>query len=102
MSTLSLTFLKAAFDPGFSVRHLDVAEALSRPFEITILAASPDPDLDYAHVVGKPARVAIDRGPLGARAWTGVCASVEQLEAEPAGLSLYSLRVVPSLWLLGG
>ena len=43
---------------------------------------------------------AIDRGPLGAREWSGVCAFIEQIDTEPDGLSLYSVRIVPALWLL--
>src|SRR4051794_18650626 len=84
---------------ALSVRHFDIVEGLSMPFEAMLVAASPDPDIDFELVVGKAARCRVDRGPLGARTWTGVCSFIEQMEAEPGGLSTYAVRVVPRLWL---
>src|SRR5690348_9305205 len=84
-----------------SVRHFDVSEGLSRPFEAMIVAVSPDPDLDFEALIGAPVRARLDGGPRGARTWAGVCAFVDQMESEADGLSHYAFRVVPSLWLLG-
>ena len=36
----------------------------------------------------------------GHAAWTGLCSYVEQIQAEPTGLSTYLLRIVPTLWCL--
>src|SRR6185437_10585810 len=83
-----------------SVRHFDVSEGLSRPFEAMIVAASHDPDLDFEYLIGAPVRCRIDGGPGGARTWAGVCSFVDQMETEPDGLTHYAFRVVPSLWLL--
>jgi type VI secretion system secreted protein VgrG len=100
MAIVVLSFPGAASVPALSVRHFDIAEGLSMPFEAVILAASPDPDIDFDLLVGKPAACRIDRGALGARAWSGVCSSVQQIETEADGLSLYAIRIVPRLWLL--
>ncbi|MEO7330944.1 MAG: contractile injection system protein, VgrG/Pvc8 family, partial [Minicystis sp.] len=97
---IELSFPGSATDPGFSVRRFDIDEGLSTPFTLTLLAASPDPDLDFALIVGAEARFRLDRGLLGARTWSGICASVTQVEAVPSGESVYALRLVPSLWLL--
>jgi type VI secretion system secreted protein VgrG len=100
MANLEISFPGApALD--LTVRSFDVAEGLSRPFEVMIVAASRDPDLDFEALVGKPAHVRIDGGARGARAWAGVCSFIDQIETEADGRSLYVFRVVPSLWLLG-
>jgi type VI secretion system secreted protein VgrG len=100
MANLSISFPGA---PGLdlSVRYFDITEGLGRPFEVMIVAASRDPDLDFEALIGEPVRCRIDGGARGARAWAGVCAFIDQTETEADGRSLYVFRVVPSLWLLG-
>jgi type VI secretion system secreted protein VgrG len=85
---------------GFSVRTVDVVEGLSMPFEVALGVRSPDPDLDFERLAGAPATFAIDHGPLGRRSFSGIVAHVELSVPEPTGLSTYTLRVVPRLWLL--
>src|SRR5262249_49162669 len=65
-------------------------------FEVSIVARSPNEDLDLEAIVGKPAAFR-----LHTRRWTGVCSHVEQAQAETTGLSTYHLPIVPDLWLLG-
>ena len=55
-SNIELSFPGAAAPPAFSVRHFDIAEGLSVPFEAVLVAASPDPDLDFDLLLGRPAR----------------------------------------------
>jgi type VI secretion system secreted protein VgrG len=80
------------------VRSFAVSEAMSTAFRIEITAAGRD-DLDLTKIVGHAASFAV-RGRGGKRVWTGVCARINQTSVEPDGLSMYSLRVVPALWLL--
>jgi type VI secretion system secreted protein VgrG len=85
----------------FYVREFSVRERMSEPFEVAIVALSPNHDVNLEDVVGKGAGLIIPGG-LGVLGWTGVCAHMEQLEIElsETGRSTYFLRVVPSLWLL--
>ncbi len=84
------------------VRAFTVEEELSRPFEVRLLARSPNADIDFDAAIGKPARFEIRRGLLAGRprAWGGVCASIELVKAEDTGLSTYAVHIVPQLWLL--
>ena len=102
--------LQLSFDSGedsLSVRRFSVREAVSTPFEVTIEACSPSEDLDLDAIVGKKASFRV-RGagidlagaPRGGRLFRGVCSRIELIRAEPGGLSTYSLRIVPALWLL--
>lgn len=74
------------------------------PFEITLLAVSPHGDIDFESVIGQEATLQIEAGPSQAlgrfRAWQGLCSHFELLQAEATGLSTYSIRIVPRLWLL--
>ena len=85
---------------GLTVRTVDIVEGLSLPFEVALVAVSPDGDLDFERLVGAEATCRLDEGTLGSRAYSGIVSFVEQIEPEPTGLSTYSLRVVPRLWLL--
>src|SRR5262245_46293937 len=84
-------------EPALSVRHISVREQLSDLFSVTILARSPRPDLDLEAMLFRPACLSIHHHDV--RRYSGVCASAEQVQAEPTGLSTYALRVVPRLWL---
>src|SRR5580693_939181 len=87
-------------DSGLSVRQFDIVEGLSTPFEVALVCMSGDANLDLEKIVGQPASLRIANDMQASRKWTGVCSYVEQLEAEPAGQSTYTLRIVPRLWLL--
>ncbi len=84
-------------DDSLSVRRFSVREAVSTLFEVEIEACSPSEDLDLESLVGKAAVLRV--GAAG-RLFRGVCSAVEQVRAEPSGLSTYALRIVPALWLL--
>ncbi len=86
---------------GLSIRTVDIVEGLSRPFEVAFTAVTPDADLDFERLLGAEATLRVDSAPLGTRAFSGLVSFMEQLEPETTGLSTYSLRVVPRLWLLG-
>ncbi len=80
------------------VRHFAVSESMSAAFRIELVALGRD-DLDLSKIVGHAASFGVmARG--GKRVWTGVCARIGQTEVEPDGVSSYSLRIVPALWLL--
>lgn len=98
---LALTFADGT-PHGLEVRQFDVVDALSMPFEAAIVAVSSDHDLDFDALLGRNARFAVDKGPLGARAWTGIVVSIEALPGSPdgEGLANYQLRIAPPLWLL--
>src|SRR3954468_685750 len=85
-------------EPALSVRQISVREQLSDLFSIAIVARLPRADLDLEAMLFRPASLTIMR--CGVRTYTGLCASAEQVQAEPTGLSTYSLRLVPRLWLL--
>ncbi|XXT23805.1 contractile injection system protein, VgrG/Pvc8 family [Sorangium sp. So ce429] len=99
MPNLSLSF--ASKEASLSVRRFSVRERMSSLFEVCVLAASERDALDLDSIVGKPAAFKVDSGtphPLSpARVWAGLCADMEQVKAEPTGLSTYRLRIVP--WL---
>lgn len=94
---LELSF--ASKETSLSVRSFSVEHPASGLFEIGVIAASPLDDLDLDAFVGLGASFRLGASPTGAaRAWTGICAHMEQVEAESAGLSTYYLRIVPALW----
>lgn len=103
MATIELSI--ALQDPSISVRHFSVHEAISELFAVSVLFRSRLPDIDLESVAGMDAALRIVAGTahvqdLGARSWQGICCSVEQVQAEPTGLSTYHLTIVPRLWLL--
>lgn len=108
MKQLELSF--ASVTESFSVRRFAVREAMSQLFEVEVVARSPSEDVDLEAIVGRAASFrlghavgALAGGALvggAARRWTGICSSLEQVEAEPTGLSTYHVTLVPALWLL--
>src|SRR5262245_19753381 len=102
MSLLELSF--ESKEDSLSVRRFAVREAISSLFEIEVVARSPNDDLDLEAIIGRPVSLRIERGlkhsSLDRRHFRGVCSYMEQLQAEPTGLSTYELRIVPELWLL--
>jgi type VI secretion system secreted protein VgrG len=108
MPILELSF--ASGETSLSVRHFSVQEAVSSLFSVNVMARSESPSIDLEGIVGQPASLRVVSGWAyarlgGARLWSGVVSSAEQVHAvQPGGqgreLSTYSLRIVPTLWLL--
>jgi len=98
MSKLELTFANG--DASLSVRRFVIREALSRPFEVDVIARSEREDLELQTFVNKAAALKLepDVPPQAARVWAGLVSSMEQLQAEETGVSTYALRIVPTLW----
>ena len=99
--------LHLSFESGedsLSVRRFIVHEGLSELFQVSVWARSPDDDLDLESFVGKAAAFGVTSGLLhalgGRRRWAGVCKSMEHLEVESTGLSLYRVDIAPHLWML--
>ncbi|MEZ4296427.1 MAG: type VI secretion system tip protein TssI/VgrG [Polyangiaceae bacterium] len=99
MPSLDLQF--ECGETSLSVRRFHVAEAMMRPFTVTLLARSPSFALDPEAFTGRKASFHILSGVqhalVGARAWTGLCASFAQTRVEPDGLSTYEITLVPEL-----
>ena len=91
--------LHVASGDGLDVRNFAVQERLSSLFQVSLVAVSDNPSIDFDAVVGQPARFALHGG-LHERFWTGLCNHFEQVRVEPSGLSTYQISIVPTLWLL--
>jgi type VI secretion system secreted protein VgrG len=103
MPLLELSF--ASGESSLSVRSFSVKEGISTLFSASIEARSPHQDIDLESIVGRPASFRVESGLRfaareGPREWAGVCSFIEQVQAEPTGLSTYRLEIVPALWLL--
>jgi type VI secretion system secreted protein VgrG len=104
-SATNLELTVASGEP-MDVRNYHVIERISSLFEITVLAGSRNPDIDFEGVVGRSAKLSVHTGaPLGGlavRVWTGICSRLQQVSVEGSdnGLSLYQATLVPTLWLL--
>src|SRR5262249_25512162 len=111
---LDLSF--ACGETSLSVRHFSVHEAISGLFTVSVWARSENPSIDLEAIIGQSASLRVVSGWLyarlgGARLWTGIVSSIEQVQAVQPGaeldptlksreLSTYSLRIVPELWML--
>lgn len=85
------------------VRDFSVEEGLSRLFEVRLTAVCPNVDVDFEAAVGGPARFEMHRVSAvdgDTRHWSGICVHAEQTGVEEDGLSTYSIRIVPTMWLL--
>jgi type VI secretion system secreted protein VgrG len=91
--------LHVASDDALDVRNFAVQERLSSLFQVSLIAVSDNPSIDFDAVVGQPARFALHAG-LHERFWSGLCNHFEQVRVEPSGLSTYQISIVPTLWLL--
>jgi type VI secretion system VgrG family protein len=83
----------------FEVVTLTGREAISEPYELSLDLVSADPDIDAAQVLGKAARIVIDRDDEG-QLWNGIVSSFEQGDTGPE-LTFYRARVVPWIHFLG-
>jgi type VI secretion system secreted protein VgrG len=103
-----MPILELSFESGedtLSVRRFSVHESVSGLFDVSIIARSPNEDIDLESIVGKSAGFLLVDQVLTARAWTGIVAEMEQVRAEAPtaagiGLSTYFIRIVPVMWLL--
>lgn len=102
MSLLDLWF--ASGESTLSVRHFKTEERMFDLFVVTVVALSPNEDIDLDSIVGKPAALYISAGTVhlmrDGRRLAGLCSHMEQLRPEVKGLSTYQLRIVPVLWQL--
>jgi type VI secretion system secreted protein VgrG len=97
METLHLAL--ASQETPLTVARFSVLEKISTLFRVELVVLSADPDIDPGAVVGQPAMFSASNQ-LRTRVWSGVCSAMRQIEAEPDGLSTYSISIVPTLWLL--
>ncbi len=83
-------------------RHFTATERISSLFEISLVATSPNDDIDFEAVVGQPMSFKLRAGilPSQERSWSGVCSQLQQVGVEDRGLSTYQITLVPTLWLL--
>jgi type VI secretion system secreted protein VgrG len=99
MAELTLSFESG--EDSLSVRRFSVRDALSSPFEVSVIARSPNDEIDLESIVGKKAGFLFMGGVMSApRVYAGVCSRFELLQAEKTGLSTYLVRISPRLWLL--
>ena len=90
--------LHLASGDDLSVRQFSVFEAISSSFHIDLIALGRE-DVDLHGAAGHHASLRLATN-HGSRLWTGICATITQTHAETDGLSSYSLRLAPTLWLL--
>src|SRR5689334_11839081 len=106
MSTFDLSF--ASGESSLSVRRVQVQEAVSGLYTVSVWARSPQFDMDLESLVGEPAGLLINAAEgnaHGGRQWSGIVAFMEQVQGLDESsatnpLSTYYLRIVPRLWLL--
>ena len=79
------------------VRRYVLADGLHTIPELTVEVLCDDPALDLASLIGETATASLD-DPCFPR-FDGIVRAVEQLSAEPTGVSCYSLTITPALWL---
>jgi type VI secretion system secreted protein VgrG len=93
--------VQIASGDALDIRVFSVNDRVSTNFEITILALSLNPDIDFDAVIGQPASFHLVT-PLGGatRTWTGICSHFQQVQVETTGASTYHITLVPTLWLL--
>ncbi len=88
-------------ETSLEVRRVTVHERIDTFFSADVLARSPDQNLDIEAIVGRGAALGAisDSGFL---AWSGICNHMAQTHPEDAssGHSTYTLRIVPTMWLL--
>jgi type VI secretion system secreted protein VgrG len=103
-SRSSVATLKLSFESGemsLTFRSFDLREAMSSCFRASVVAMSPDDDLDLDALVGRGASIRVEgQGGEASRVLTGVCLAAEQVQAEEKGLSTYVIEIGPKLALL--
>ena len=71
---------------ALDVRRFHVLERMSSLFQVSVVALSENPDIDFEASIGQPMRFSVKDGMFAdrQRTWTGVCSHVEQLAVEPS------------------
>ncbi|MFS8069207.1 MAG: type VI secretion system Vgr family protein, partial [Byssovorax sp.] len=92
--------LRVCSNDALDVRHFHVVEKMSELFRITLVAHSPNPDIDFEAVVGQAAEFTATTGIDSARTWTGICTHLQQVAVEEQGLSTYEITIAPFAWLM--
>src|SRR5262245_2753383 len=108
MPVLELSF--ASGEASLSVQRFAVHEGVRSRFTVSIWARSENPSVDLEAIVGQAASFRVVSGYAfahlgGARLWSGMVASIEQVQAVQPNtgakeLSTYYIRIVPTLWVL--
>jgi type VI secretion system secreted protein VgrG len=99
MATSSSAQVSVASGDKLDVRHFSVQQRMSALFQVTLVAYSENPNIDFDGVVGKEARFSVTPGaPAEAKVWKGVCNHFQQVGVETTGLSTYQISITPSLW----
>ena len=80
------------------VHRYELREALHQLLDLRVEIRTEDPALDVAALVGARARVRFDDEPVHKEV-VGIVRTIQQLSAEPTGLSRYELWIVPPCWL---
>jgi type VI secretion system secreted protein VgrG len=96
-SSLFLFEIESFADPLRVVRFSGT-EGLSSLFEFKVELACENQDIDFAEVVGKPARLII-QGELAPRFLSGIVSRFEQIQELPR-YAVYRATVVPLVWRL--
>jgi type VI secretion system secreted protein VgrG len=93
---------QATFEGGAlenaSIDRLEFRDAISELFELTLELYDKDPTIDPFGVVGKVGAVSFSAEPFVKRI-TGIVRTMQELSAEPTGVSSYEVSIVPELWL---
>jgi type VI secretion system secreted protein VgrG len=102
MPTSRLLSVQVESRDPLDVREFEVTEQMSKLFSVSLIALSPNPDIDLDAVVGYPASFSVTFGAEkpATRTWAGICVSLQQLAVEEAGLSTYKIEIAPLLWFL--
>ncbi|MEP7121747.1 MAG: type VI secretion system tip protein TssI/VgrG [Byssovorax sp.] len=92
--------LRVSSNDALDVRHFQVVEKMSDLFRITLVARSPNADIDFEAVVGQAAELTVQRAPGVTRTWTGMCTHLQQIAVEEHGLSTYEITIAPVAWMM--
>lgn len=87
---------------SLDVREFEITEQMSKLFSVSLIARSPNPDINFDAVVGYPASFSAAFGAEKptTRTWAGICVSLQQVAVEESGLSTYQIEIAPILWFL--
>jgi type VI secretion system secreted protein VgrG len=99
-----MSFHVDGIDEPFFVRHIAVAERMSRPFEVTVYATSESAHLDLDASIAQAASASFLSGYAHAgteRHYHGVVVGARQDRTEREGQTSYTFQLAPRLSLLG-
>ncbi|HTJ84828.1 MAG TPA: type VI secretion system tip protein TssI/VgrG [Polyangiaceae bacterium] len=85
---------------ALDVRRFEATDAMSRLFEVRVVAVSRNLDIDFDAVIGKPATFKLGTL-LSQRTWRGVAVAIDQVKVDKDGLATYELTIAPRAYLLG-